>query len=425
MKIKYEGVNRSAQAVSGELEALDVNDAQQILKAQMIRPRKLTILKGGGGSSNTQTQSRVATQTQSAGASFSFEEMFNSRRPALPQFTAFIRQLATMQGSGIPLVQALTLLADQVENKAFGGVLKVIISKIQEGMNFSAALKQYPDIFDKIFINLIAAGEISGSLDTILLRLSLYYEKEASLKRKIKSAMTYPIITLVLVVAVVIGMLLFVVPVFENMFLSNKKELPAATQIIITLSKEFQNHFFLYFAMLAGAVVFIMYIFKNEEARKSMDPFLLSSPIFGNIILKAGLARFSRTLGTLMQSGVPFLDALDITAKVSGNYSIETSILKAKESIKEGQSLGGILGTNKLFPKMVVGMITVGEQTGQLDQMLNKVAEFYEDEVDAAVGSLTSALEPLMIIIVGAIVMAFLVPLYLPIFKIGDVVGGS
>jgi type IV pilus assembly protein PilC len=423
MKFKYEGFNRQAQVVKGEIDAFDAQDAQQQLKQQFIRPRKLTLIKGGASETNTNSISRV-TQSGNRSSGFSMEEIFENNKPNLAEFTAFIRQLATMQSSGIPLVQALTLLSEQSENRAFGGVLKAIVQRITEGTGFADALRQYPEIFDKIFVNLVAAGEVSGSLDAILLRMSLYYEKAASLRRRVKSAMTYPIVTLVLVVGVLIGMLLFVVPIFEGMFLSSKKSLPFATQLIVDLSKSFQNHIFFHLSALAATVGLIVYVFRNEEARRALDPFLIEMPVFGKIILKASLARFSRTLGTMLQAGVPFLDALDITARVSGNAVIETAVLKAKESIKEGQGLGATLSQSPIFPKMVVGMVTVGEQTGSLDQMLTKIAEFYEDEVDASVSSLASTIEPLMIIIVGCVVMAFLIPLYLPIFQIGDVIGG-
>jgi type IV pilus assembly protein PilC len=431
MKFKFEGYDRQAQLIRGELDANSPEEAQSTLRNRMIRPRKLVLVKSASTSSEPNNSYSQASSTSHSSkkatiqsSTSSLAGLFDSQKPSLSDFTAFIRQLATMQGAGIPLVQSLTILSDQVENRSFGGVLSSIVARIQEGSSFTDALRNYPEIFDKIFINLVSAGETSGSLEAILLRLSTYYEKAASLRRKIRSAMTYPVVTLVLVIGVLIGMLVFVVPVFENMFASNKKALPWATDMIIRVSKDFKSHFYYYFAAISGTVIFTIYSFKNEQSRRALDPYLLTIPVFGKLMLKASLARFTRTLGTMLQSGVPFLDSLDITARVSGNAVLEDAVLKAKNDIKEGQGLATSMQSSLIFPKMLVGMVNVGEQTGSMDQMLTKVADFYEDEVDATVNALSSILEPLMIITVGIIVLCILIPLYLPVFQMGDVIGG-
>jgi type IV pilus assembly protein PilC len=290
-------------------------------------------------------------------------------------------------------------------------------------MNLTDSLSRYPKVFDKIFLNLVAAGEMSGALEKVLNRLAIYYEKSNSLRRKIISAMTYPALIIVLVFGVVTVLMLFVVPTFAHMFTSSGKALPGPTQIVLNISNVFRKFWYLIFGGAGGAIFGLMTMWKSEEARRVIDPYLMKVPLFGDLIKKISIARFSRTLATMIQSGVPILDALEITSKVAGNYAVEAAITRTRQSISEGNSIAAPLQSAGIFPNMAVSMIAIGEQTGALEQMLTKIAEFYEDEVDAKVTGLASLLEPLMIVVVGLVVAGVLIPMYLPIFKMGETIG--
>jgi len=327
-----------------------------------------------------------------------------------------------MQSSGIPILQALNILSEQAETPAFGKVLGTIHNKVQQGVSLTDALRAHTDVFDKIFINLVSAGELSGSLDTVLIRLATYYEKSAALRRKIISASTYPAVILVAVVVVLFVLLTFVVPTFAEMFASNGKALPGPTQTLLDISNTITENIYLVLFLIVGTFALLISLFTNEKMKKEFDPIILQIPAFGPLVKKVGVARFARTLSTMIQSGVPIVEALEITSKVSGNSVIENAIRKTKAAIISGNSIAGPLEKSKVFPKMVVSMIAIGEQTGTLDTLLMKIAEFYEDEVDNAVASLVSVLEPLMIIIVGLIIGSVLIPLYLPILSVADMV---
>ena len=414
MKFRYQGYNAAAKKVEGEVEANSDAEARNMLRAQRIRPIKLVSKGGAPGKAGAPTD----------GSGGGLMAVFKSATPSLLQFTAFIRQLATMQAAGIPIVQALSVMAEQVENPEFGKVLSAVQKQIEEGTNLTDALKKYPKVFDRVFLNLVAAGEVSGALDKVLNRLAIFYEKAAQLRRKIVSAMTYPILIVVLVTVVVTILLTFVVPTFAAMFSASGKALPGPTQLVLDISNFVRGNWY-FLAMGIGSAMFGVYtLFTNEDSRRTIDPYLMKIPIFGDLIMKISIARFARTLGTMIQSGVPIIDALEITANVAGNYAVETAIKKTRQSITEGNSISGPLAQAKVFPKMAISMIAIGEQTGSLEAMLTKVAEFYEDEVDATVTSLTSILEPMMIVIVGIVVASVLIPMYLPIFKMGDAMGG-
>lgn len=413
MRFKYSGVARAGKRVEGELEAANLNEARAQLKAQQIRPIKLVVRKDASGKSGS-------------GGGGGLAALFGgSASPSLIEFTAFIRQFATMQGAGIPIVQGLGVLAEQVDNRAFGAVLNQVRNQIEQGGTLTDSLRRYPKVFDKVFLNLVAAGEISGALDKVLNRLAIYYEKSAALKRKIVSALTYPTLIVVLVVVVIMVLMTFVVPTFANMFASNGKPLPYPTQVVLNISNFFRSYWYVIFSIVGGAAYGIFFALTNEDSRKVLDPIFMEIPIFGDLFKKISIARFSRTLATMIQSGVPILDALDITSNVAGNYAVEAAIKKTRQSITEGNSISGPLSKAKVFPKMAVSMISIGEQTGALEAMLIKVAEFYEDEVDNKVSALTSILEPLMIVIVGIVVAGVLIPMYLPIFQMGDAIGGG
>jgi len=427
MKIKWQGYDNTARKVSGEIEANDAQDARNSLRKQGVRATKLVVLNGGGGASSSQSRfSNPGAKLKIDWSDLSTVAMaLSSPVPNLVEFTAFIRQLSVMQSAGIPMVQGLGVLADTVETPGFGRALANIKLKVEGGQSFTEALKLYPSIFDRIFINLVAAGEISGSLDRILDRLAAYYEKTTKLRRKVKAAMTYPAFMMVLMVVIVSVMLMVVVPTFANMFASQGAALPGPTQFIMDLSDLIRQYWWAYIGAIGGTIAAGAYAWKDERVRAWIDPVLIKLPIIGPLIAKVSIARFSRTFGTLIQAGVPILEALDITARVAGNVAVEKTLLQIKIEVSQGNSISAPLAKSGLFPKMATSMIAIGEQTGAIDTMLGKIADFYEDEVDAVVSGITSILEPLMIVMVGAVVAGILIPMYLPIFKMGEVMSGG
>ncbi|NCQ61953.1 MAG: type II secretion system F family protein [Myxococcales bacterium] len=336
------------------------------------------------------------------------------------ELVVFIRQFATMIDAGLPLVQCLEILSSQGDNKAFNGVLKEIKAYVEQGGTFSDALKKHPKIFDSLFVNLVAAGEMGGILDTILNRLAIYIEKRVQLKRQVRSAMVYPSAVLGVAVAIIFVMMTWVIPSFREMFaeFGGEDQLPGLTQTVIAMSEGFVSNVHWILLSMFGAIAGFTYSRKTNGGRHFWDKLLLTVPILGPVMRKIAVARFTRTLGTLLGSGVPILDALNIVGKAAGNVIVEDAILKTSEKIREGRTMAEPLMETGVFPSMVVQMIGVGEQTGAMDTMLNKVADFYEDEVDVAVGALTSLLEPIMMVVIGGIVGVILISMYLPIFDI-------
>jgi type IV pilus assembly protein PilC len=334
----------------------------------------------------------------------------------------FTRQFATMIDAGLPLVQCLDILGSQMDNPAFKKVVFAIKSKVEQGSTFADALKDHPKVFDELFVQLCAAGEVGGILDTILNRLAAYREKNEKLKAKVKGAMTYPVIVLCVAIGVTALLLLKVTPVFAKMFGDFGQALPAPTQFVVDASEFAQAYWLHAFLSLAALVFGFSYTYKNPKGRRFLDKVFLKAPLFGDVIRKVAVARFTRTLGTMISSGVPILDALDVTAKTAGNRTVEEAIFYVRSKIAEGKNIAGPLLETKVFPPMVVQMIGVGEATGAMDTMLNKIADFYDDEVDTAVASLTSMIEPLMMVFLGGVVGGFLISMYLPIFSIAGAV---
>jgi type IV pilus assembly protein PilC len=335
----------------------------------------------------------------------------------------FCRIFATMINAGLPLIQCLELLADQEENKTFKKVILGVKDDIEGGSTLCDALKKYPDIFDQLFVNLIAAGESGGILDVILNRLSTYLEKAAKLKSKVKGAMTYPAAVLVISLGVVALLLIKVIPVFQKMFEGMGGQLPAPTQFLVNASAFTQS----YWWIMLGIIVAIVFAFKTfrktARGRYITDDLALRSPVFGPLLKKVAVAKFTRTLSTMMSSGVPILEGLTIVSRTAGNVILENALIKVRQSISEGKTIAEPLMETKLFPNMVVQMISVGEATGALDSMLSKIADFYDDEVDAAVEAMTALLEPFMMVFLGGVVGGMIVAMYLPIFKMASVVG--
>ena len=335
----------------------------------------------------------------------------------------FARQFSTMISAGLPLIQCLEILATQEDNKTFKKVIKSIKDDIEGGATLTDALKKHPKVFDDLFINMVAAGEAGGILDTILNRLAAYMEKMMKLKSKVKGAMIYPA-TIVLISFGVITMLLIkVVPVFQKLFSGMGQDLPMATQLLIDLS-DFVSKSFIYIiaTIVVGIVVFVRY-YRTEVGRMTVDRFVLRAPVFGPLMRKVAISKFTRTLSTMMNSGVPILDGLEIVSKTAGNKVVEKALMETRKNIREGKTIAEPLQETKVFPPMVVQMIAVGEATGALDSMLSKIADFYEDEVDAAVSAMTSLLEPIMMVFLGGVVGGMIVAMYLPIFQIGALVG--
>jgi type IV pilus assembly protein PilC len=401
-KFQWEGTTRAGEKRKGVLEAESQSIAEERLRGDGLsnmRVRK----EGGFGDINIQFGSGVTPK----------------------DLQIFTRQLATMIDAGLPLVQCLDILANQSENVSFKKVLFSVKNSVEQGATFSDSLRRHPKVFDELYVNLVAAGEVGGILDTILNRLAIYIEKAVKLKGQLKSAMYYPTGIMVVAIGVICVMLIKVIPTFEKMFkeLGNAK-LPAATLVVVRISHGFVNNWYLILGSMVGIVVGINLARRTQQGKELFDRALLRIPILGPTLRKIIVARFTRTLGTLLASGVPILDALDICAKTAGNMVVQHAILRAKDRISEGHDMAGPLGESKVFPTMVVQMIGVGEQTGAMDTMLQKIADFYEEEVDAAVTGLTSLIEPVMMAFLGVVVGGLIIAMYLPIFKLAGTVSG-
>ncbi|MEO7109465.1 MAG: type II secretion system F family protein [Polyangiaceae bacterium] len=358
------------------------------------------------------------------------------REIKLPQFgsgvdtkdiVTFTRLFATMIDAGLPIVQCIDILQGQTENKIFADVLKDVKSSVEQGSTFSDSLRRHPKVFDPLYTNLVQAGEVGGILDTILNRLAVYNEKNMKLKRQVRGAMVYPSVVLFVFMAVMVILLGFVIPSFKNVFkdLGSSDELPALTQGVISLSEFFIHNLLFFILGLIAFVVASVRFYRDPRGKKIAHKTMLKLPVVGNVLRKIAVARFTRTLGTLLSSGVPILDALEIVAKTAGNVIVEEGILYTRLRISEGKNMAGPLTETNIFPPMVVQMVGVGEQTGALDAMLSKIADFYEEEVDVAVGALTSLIEPVMMVGIGGTVGVVLIAMYLPIFSIaGKIKGG-
>ena len=335
----------------------------------------------------------------------------------------FTRQLATMIDAGLPLVQCLDILSTQEPLPKFKKVLLDVKAQVESGSTFSDALAKHKKIFDNLFVSLVAAGELGGILDTILNRLAAYMEKAMKLRQKVKGAMKYPITILTVSIGITIFLLTSVIPTFADMFKSMGKDLPALTQFMVALSEDTIKNLPTILGGLSGFIVTFVSIKRTEKGGYAWDMILLKMPVIGDILQKAAVAKFTRTMGTLISSGVPILDALEIVAKTAGNKVIESAIIYTKDRISEGKSIAQPLTEKKVFPKMVVQMVSVSESTGAMDIMLGKIAEFYEDEVDEAVDGLTSLIEPIIMVFLGGIIGTVLLSMYMPIFNMAGGVG--
>lgn len=335
----------------------------------------------------------------------------------------FTRQFATMINSGLPLVQSLDILAEQTENTALAKVLREVLYDVESGHTLAAAIAKHPKVFTELFVNMVAAGEAGGILDTILLRLATFLEKNDALIRKIKGAMVYPSVIFSVAGMAIVILLIFVIPTFQTMFESAGIPLPLPTRIVIGMSQFLQDFWWALIIGIVGGAFALRAIYATPAGNLAIDRILLSLPIIGDLQRKAAVARFTRTLGTLVSSGVSILEGLEITAKTAGNRVIHDAVMSSRTSIAGGETIAGPLKESGVFPPMVVQMINVGEQTGGLDNMLTKIADFYDDEVDAAVEVLLAAMEPIMIVVLGVVVGGMIVAMYLPIFDMINAVG--
>ena len=397
----WEGVTKKDEIKKGEIEAVDEITARGLLRRQGFKSVEVKLKPKDLLEYLPFLQQKIKEKN----------------------VVVFCRIFSTMINAGLPLIQCLDLLSQQEENKTFAKIIKTVKEDIEGGTSLTNALKKYPEIFDELFVNLIAAGEAGGILDIILNRLSAYMEKAMKLKARVKSAMTYPVAVLVISAGVVALLLLKVIPVFQKMFESMGGELPALTAALIKASQFMQSYWWLIAGIIFAIYMAIKQFYKTDKGRWTIDSMLLKAPVFGDVLKKVAVAKFSRTLSTMMSSGVPILEGLNIVSKTSGNVVIEDALMKTRQSIAEGRSIAEPLSETNIFPPMVVQMIAVGEATGALDAMLAKIADFYDEEVDVAVENMTALLEPFMMVFLGVVVGGMIIAMYLPIFKLASVVG--
>jgi len=397
---KWEGKAGKGAIKKGEMEAPSEAAIRIHLRQQNIIPTK------------------ISSKGKEIRISLPFKKKVNQRSIAI-----FTRQLATMIDAGLPLVQSMESLSSQQESKVFKNILREIREDVEGGSTFAGALKKYPGTFNELYTNLVVAGEEGGILDNILNRLANYIEKSEALKKKVKSALIYPATIVGVAVVVVMILMIFVIPVFETMFKSGGQNLPLPTLIVVTISKLIKKYVIIFIPAMILLFFMLKKYYKTQNGKAVLDRLLLKLPVFGSLFKKIAVARFSRTLGTLVSSGVPILDGLSIVSRTAGNRTIETAILDARASIREGETIAEPLSRSGLFPPMVIQMISVGESTGALDSMLSKIADFFEEEVDIAVTNLTSLLEPLLMVFLGVVIGGVVIAMYLPIFQMASAVG--
>ena len=402
---KYSGKNAQGKNVSGSISAENEAAAMNRLRGQKIQVAALNISAGFNP--------------------FAAIKRMMGPGVSITDISIFSRQFATMINAGLPVLQALSIIGEQTPNAAFKKIIQSLKDDIGSGGNLSDSMGRFPQVFDELYVNMIRSGELGGVLDVILERLSIYMEKNDALRRKIKSAMMYPSVVMTVAVGVVIFLMVKVVPTFKDVFDSFGASLPGPTLLLLSISKFFQ-HF--WWAVIVGAVSVIVafkLVGKTAKGAFMIDAGMLKIPVFGELIKKSSVAKFARTLGTLLKSGVPILEALDTVAKTAGNKVVEDVILTARASIREGQGITEPLKKNGVFPPMGVQMVSVGEETGKIDDMLMRAADFYETEVDTAVEGLSSILEPIIIVFLGGTIGFIVIAMFMPMFSLGDMVGGK
>ncbi|MEX1347869.1 MAG: type II secretion system F family protein [Desulfobacterales bacterium] len=397
---QWVGKNRKDEVQKGEIDAV----SEEAVKAQLARQRI--------------TPTKVKKKPKDLFAKVTFLQPTVKQRDVI----LFARQFSTMIDAGLPIIQCLDILYSQQANATFKRMLKEIKESVEGGATLAEALKKFPKQFDNLFVNMIAAGEAGGILDAILRRLAAYMEKAAKLKAQVKGAMTYPVVTLIIAVLVLAVILVFVIPVFEEMFADFGGELPMPTQIVVAMSDMVKSKIIYIIVGLVFFIIAFKKFYGTEKGREFVDKMLLKVPVFGDLLRKVAVAKFTRTMGTMLASGVAILEALDIVAKTAGNKTVEKAVYNVRKGISEGRTMADPLAQSGVFPSMVCQMISVGESTGALDAMLEKIADFYDEEVDQAVENLTALIEPFMLVFLGVTIGGLVIAMYLPIFKMAGAI---
>ncbi len=416
-KFNYVALDARGQESVGVLEAANTNEAIGQLRQAGFFPT--SVVEEGKGAP-AKAAKKTTKAAGSAGATKTSKPLFKKKTVKTKILMIFTRQLATLIDSGLPLLRGLTVLAKQERDPVLKSTINVLADSVQGGSTFSESLAQHPKIFNKLYINMVKAGELGGVLELVLTRLAEFQEKAQKVANKVKAAMAYPVIVLIIAILIMWALLVFIVPKFEQIFheMLSGKPLPLITQIVINVSKAVQTHFILIILGVAAFIVGYVLFSRSEQGRAILDRIRLRIPVLGDLLRKSAISRFSRTLGTLVTSGVPILQALNITKETAGNVVIAMAISKVHDAVKEGESIVQPLEVSGVFPPMVISMIDVGEETGQLPEMLLKVADVYDDEVDNAVVALTSMLEPIMIVCLAVIVGSIVIALFMPLISI-------
>jgi type IV pilus assembly protein PilC len=408
-RYSYTAKNMAGQTLNGELEAANENEARVRLRAQQLIPLRIARNSGGG---------RPVAKRTGGGGLF-------APKVKTKDLQIFTRQFATLINAGIPVVDALKILSEGLRPGLLRDASSKVKTSIENGKRLADAMAGTQGVFDKLYVNMIQAGEEAGILDSILNRLAIYMEKSEKIKGQVKGAMVYPAVILVVAGLVISGILVFIIPKFNEFYSSAGKAPPALTQMVVSLSKSLVQKWYMYIGTIIAVPYALMYYLDTAEGKQNFDSFVLKVPVVGEVALKSAIARLSRTLSTLLSSGVGLIDAIDIAARTSGNSVIEGVLVKSKDSVVQGRSFSSPLAKEKVIPEMVVQMIAIGEQSGTMDVMLGKIADFYEDEVETSVKAMTSLIEPLMMVFLGGIIAILVIAMYLPIFNMGDIVGGG
>lgn len=407
-RFAYTAKNAAGQTLQGEIEASNENEARVRLRAQQLIPLRLA---AGGRSSKPGAKKGPPS--------------FLAPKVNTKDLQIFTRQFATLINAGIPVVDALKILSEGLRPGLLRDAAAKVKSSIENGKRLADAMASTTGVFDRLYVNMIQAGEEAGILDAILNRLAIYMEKSEKIKGQVKGAMVYPAVILVVAGIVISGILVFIIPKFNEFYSSAGKAPPALTQMVVNLSNLLINKWYLFIGGAIAVPYLVIYYLDTPEGKENFDRYVLKVPVVGEVALKSAIARLSRTLSTLLSSGVGLIEAIEIAARTSGNGVIEAILIKSKESVTQGRSFSAPLGKEKVIPEMVVQMIAIGEQSGTMDIMLGKIADFYEDEVETAVKAMTSLIEPLMMVFLGGIIAVLVIAMYLPIFSMGDIVGGG
>lgn len=407
-KFQFQARSLSGKIQTGYIDAKDEPEAKVRLRAKQLMPMTLKVVTNA-------SSKKSAHDIGALGALF-------APKVKTKDLQIFTRQFATLINSGIPIVDALKILSESTSDKMIKEAIIQIKASIETGKRLSDSMKMYPRVFDDLYCNMIRAGEEAGIIDVILNRLSIYSEKNEKIKNQIKSAMTMPIVIVFAAIAVITGIIVFIIPKFQELYKSSGKELPGLTQLLINFSDALRNNWLGIIGVLCVATYFIVSFFSSKEGRQVLDKFLINAPVIGDVVQKSSVARLSRTMSTLLSSGISMLESIDIAANTAGNCVIENALKSCKESISVGRPFHLPLSRQKEIPQMVSQMVAIGEQTGALDAMLGKIADFYEDEVENAIRAMTSLIEPLLMIVLGGAIGFILVAMYLPVFQMGDTI---